>query len=445
MLTVRRTSVSTSPVLGCDGGCIRVLLLTGIVSNLLAAAPAPSALLADPQVITVFRPGKTADNPAIAKLVVDRIKAAIGQELYGMLKGYQKDGLRDIMASYIFDVPQGTCRGLFLADGPGIGKTLQAFCAAATAVDYATVAPATLGSAALILVPPNLLKSSWQEEINNKWMRCVPRASQLRPVFIMNIQAARTMVSYSIGKYDVVFVASSVLTHYHGRSKGAAANRGLPEFMRRRWALVAVDEAHTFKSDKSVRQQMLQELCSPELSNFNLFLSGTPLLNESKDMLGLSALITGDGLPLPNVDAVRDGGFMLRRIWAENSPGISKVQTTMMPVVLGAFERKAYDLLVELGKQDSDAAAGNGIVRLNLLTKLRQFVDDPRLLYESIRQRRERDIASGGRSSSSGPPATKRQRTQWLSDNVGDGPDLPTGTEGAVSQFINFSVIYNSQ
>lgn len=184
--------------------------------------------------------------------------------------------------------------------------------------------------------------------------------------------------------------------------------------------MVAVDEAHTFKSDKSVRQTLLQELCSPQGSYFNLFLSGTPLLNDPKDVLGLSALVTGDGLRAPDVAAVRQG-FMLRRVWAENSPGISLVQTMMLPVALGSFERGAYDVLIDLCQKDTRATQGNNIVRLNLLTKLRQFVDDPRVLYDSIRERRERDL--GG----SGAPATKRQRTQWLRDNVGDGPDLSGG------------------
>lgn len=398
------------------------MLFAVFESNLMMPTE-PARVVLEPKVVTAFRPvlRDHSDDPTIAVLLDDKIKGSLGPRLWGILKDYQKDGIRDIMASFVFGVPVQRCRGLFLADGPGIGKTLQTFCAAVAIMDYAQVDSAALGSGALVLVPPNLLKSSWQDELQSKWMRYIPMESRLELLFVTSMESARRLTSLSIRPWTMVICASSVLTHVHGRSKGAATSRGLPEFMRnRRWAMVAVDESHTFKGDKTVRQTLLQELCSlGGGSTFNVFLSGTPLLNGPQDVLGLSPLVTGDGQPLPNIDAVRQD-FMLRRVWAENSPGISNVQTTMLPVTLSSFERSAYDVLVDLGQKDSRAAQGNNIVRLNLLTKLRQFVDDPRLLYESIRDRREKDL-----SGTAGTPATKRQRTQWLKDNVGDGPDLP--------------------
>lgn len=383
------------------------------------------------------RPTTTLDGDANFDAYLDSLMTeTLGSSFMTRLKPYQKDGIKVLMR-----VAHDTnFRGIWLADGPGLGKSVQAlgFAMLLIAVNkqlrlQAGGRPQQKKGGVLIVVPPSLL-SNWEDEAQ-RWKNelVYGRRPEPRILTIPDMQTAKTTTQ--IHPDSIVIMVNSVFTHVGGRDKKAKRGRDnqavpppphlaqLPPKVQQNlmhaaflaeqeWLAVITDEAHTCKTPKSIKHLVLMYVMS--LASKNVLMSGTPMVNCERDMLGLSSALVSNA-PFTSAKDVHSR-YMLRRVRERSG---TTVETSIVRLQLNDDEDKVYKAIEDLARKDIQAlgnVASAGIHKMNIILKLRMFVSDPGLFYKSLQRERQK-------KSSSRLPATREEQLQWLRDNTADEVD----------------------
>nr|NLI50897.1 DEAD/DEAH box helicase [Propionibacterium sp.] len=265
--------------------------------------------------------------------------------------------------------------GGILADEMGLGKTLQAL-----ALVEAARAAGELDAPVLVVAPTSVL-GTWAAE-------AARFAPQLDCVTITETEARR-----GVPLAEAVRHAHLVFTSYTLLRLEADAYRALP------WAAVLLDEAQFVKNRASKAYQAVRKL----RARVKIALTGTPLENNLMDLWSLLS-ITAPGLfadPTAFTDLYRkpiEAGdadalarlhrrirpLVLRRTKAAVAAELPEKQEQVVPVELGAGQRRLYDkhLARERAKVLGliDDLDGNRIAILRSLTLLRQLSLSPVLV-----------------------------------------------------------------
>ena len=278
------------------------------------------------------------------------------------LRPYQLTGLRWL--SFLWRARLGG----ILADEMGLGKTLQALALVETARAAGEL------DAPVLVVAPTSVVGTWASE-----------AARFAPG-LNCLTVTETEVRRGVGLGEAVAGAHLVFTSYTLLRLEADAYRGLP------WAAVLLDEAQFVKNRASQAYKAVRAL----RARVKIALTGTPLENNLMDLWSLLS-ITAPGLfadPAAFAELYRkpiEGGdaealarlhrrlrpLVLRRTKAAVASELPEKQEQVVPVELGAAQRRIYDkhLARERAKvlRLIDDLNGNRITILRSLTVLRQL------------------------------------------------------------------------
>jgi superfamily II DNA or RNA helicase len=302
--------------------------------------------------------------------------------------------------------------GMWLADAPGAGKTLTALSTACVVTRLQATAYSSPHKGVLIVVPPNLLEPSWQQEWNTRWSRIFPR--DFNPIFLPTMAQVRARPPGSVRAGEVYVIPSSAFSHLGGQARGGGTKRSragdatsaavASTFLSSDWLLVIVDEAHTYKNAKSQRFASLQSIC--RRSRFRILMTGSPLVNKEEDVIGLTnALLVHSGQDT-DMAGIRHG-LMLRR----EPQGGPKVVTEVVELELSKEERALYAAVDEIlgAGVEKHMAMGKALARQNRVMRLRMLVSSVQAFYRSLQGTRERQAVR--------MPSTREERHRWLTDH----------------------------
>jgi SWI/SNF-related matrix-associated actin-dependent regulator 1 of chromatin subfamily A len=172
---------------------------------------------------------------------------------------HQKSGVK-------FLLPRNGC---VLADDMGLGKSYQAI-----------IAALEKGVENILIVCPSSVKINWEREIN--YFQCYDTSV---------IEGRKwNRAKFTIINYDI-------LKNFHtiGDGKKKKGEDHIVEFNREmvnsKFDLVIIDEAHYLKNHKSIRGQIMVDLCVKHGIETVWLLTGTPIANRPMDYYNLLKLI----------------------------------------------------------------------------------------------------------------------------------------------------------
>lgn len=170
---------------------------------------------------------------------------------------HQKEGIKFLLAR----------NGCILADDMGLGKTYQSIIAALES-----------GAERILVVCPSAVKINWEREINDF---CDDTA------IVNGRKWARS--KFTIINYDI-------LKNFHTIGDGKKNDDGhIIEFNREmvnsNFDLCIIDEAHYLKNHKSIRGEIMVDLCVKHKIDKVWLLTGTPIANRPMDFYNLLKLI----------------------------------------------------------------------------------------------------------------------------------------------------------
>lgn len=170
---------------------------------------------------------------------------------------HQKDGIKFLLSR----------NGCILADDMGLGKTYQSIIAALES-----------GAERILIVCPSAVKINWEREINDF---CDETA------IISGRKWDRS--KFTIINYDI-------LKNFHTIGNGKKDKDGhIVEFNRElvnsNFDLCIIDEAHYLKNHKSIRGEIMVDLCVKHKIEKVWLLTGTPIANRPMDFYNLLKLI----------------------------------------------------------------------------------------------------------------------------------------------------------
>jgi SWI/SNF-related matrix-associated actin-dependent regulator 1 of chromatin subfamily A len=212
---------------------------------------------------------------------------------------------------------------VLIANAPGTGKTIE--CLACIGGDRTSLIPA------IVVCPPS---------VSHNWRREAKKWCPWAKVYI--VKGLRTPLPRQ--HVDLIIVPWSIL-----------ADRYL-ELMGRSPKLLIVDEAHFAKNEETLRSQALHLLARS--CEKLLLLTGTPLINNERELTVLRGLFGVDNPP------------MIRRFLEDVAKDIPPKTRSLLPVTLRRKERADYDraendfeawldqeLKRRLGEGEAEAAA----------------------------------------------------------------------------------------
>ena len=202
---------------------------------------------------------------ALQQLCLSPQEPQLPERLAGILRPYQKDGVRFLLG--VTEAGFGAC----LADDMGLGKTLQVI----AWLTHLHATGALAGRAALIVAPASLL-TNWQDELRRF-------APQLDTLVLHPDMLNRQDTDYLQKNPGWLLRRAHVALTTYGMATRLAellAAEPLP-------ALV-LDEAQAIKNADSQRTRALLQLCSPR----RVALTGTPVENSLGELRSLFHFLT---------------------------------------------------------------------------------------------------------------------------------------------------------
>ncbi len=297
----------------------------------------------------------------------------IPPNLKDTLRNYQKTGYRWLktMAAYGF--------GGILADDMGIGKTIQVIALLqdekAHHKDYTS-----------LVVCPSSLLLNWQNEINKF-------SDHLSSLIIAGNQEERKALLHTYANYDVIITSYDYL------------KRDVEIYENITFAYHILDEAQYIKNHATKNAQSVKQIRSLH----KIALTGTPIENSLAELWSIFDFLMPGYLydyqyfkGVYEIPIVKDNDiaarrklrkmvepFILRRVKKDVLKELpEKVENTLF-IEMDDDARKLYMANVALIRNDLQAAfAEKGlnksrIMVLSMLTRLRQFCCDPRLIYDN--------------------------------------------------------------
>jgi superfamily II DNA or RNA helicase len=329
---------------------------------------------------TLRAQGWTASAPAAWR---ERLRQQTGEarppcpplgDLEDVLRPYQKEGV-----AWLWFLRQNGFGGI-LADEMGLGKTLQILALLQCLRELSAGAAGRPDAAPMLVVCPTSLVFNWLNEAK----RFTPR---LR---VLALQGGdRHEFLAHIPQSDLV------VTSY------ALIRRDLERYQQFAFDTVVLDEAQHIKNRQTQNAQAVKAV----RARHRLVLTGTPLENSVLDLWSISDFLMPGYLgsakdfreryELPiardrNTDAQarlarRLRPFLLRRMKSEVASELPPKIEQVAYCELSETQRSVYQQIMESGRSEMLAAAGQGIgrgriVALNALLRLRQACCDLRLL-----------------------------------------------------------------
>lgn len=297
----------------------------------------------------------------------------IPPNLNNTLRNYQKTGFRWLktMAAYGF--------GGILADDMGIGKTIQV-------IALLQDEKAHHKNYTSLVVCPSSLLLNWQNEINKF-------SDHLSSLIIAGNQEERKVLLHSYADYDVIITSYDYL------------KRDVESYQSITFAYHILDEAQYIKNHATKNAQSVKQIHSLH----KIALTGTPIENSLAELWSIFDFLMPGYLydyqyfkGIYEIPIVKDNDvaarrklrkmvepFILRRVKKDVLKELpEKVENTLL-IDMDEDARKLYMANVALIRNDLQAAFvekglnKSRIMVLSMLTRLRQFCCDPRLIYEN--------------------------------------------------------------
>lgn len=294
-------------------------------------------------------------------------------KLKDTLRNYQKVGFRWLktMAAYGF--------GGILADDMGIGKTIQVIALLQDEKDHQH------RNTSLVVCPSSLLLN-WQNEIDKF-------SDHLTSLVIAGTHEERMALLENYADYDVIITSYDYL------------KRDVEDYQHITFAYHILDEAQYIKNHTTKNAQSVKRIHSLH----KIALTGTPIENSLAELWSIFDFLMPGYLydyqfykGAYEIPIVKDNDiavrrklrqmvepFILRRVKKDVLKELpEKVENTLF-IDLDDDARKLYMANVALMRDDlQNAFAQKGLNRsrimvLSMLTRLRQFCCDPRLIYEN--------------------------------------------------------------
>lgn len=302
---------------------------------------------------------------------IDEIKnqePKIPQELDGVLRDYQKDGI-----AWLTQLSHLGFGGI-LADDMGLGKTLQV-------IAYIHgIKP----DKPVLIVAPSALTYNWQSEI----MKFTPDAKTL---IIDGAKADREKLIKTVGEYEFIITSYPIL------------RRDISQYKEIEFAYCFIDEAQHIKNAKTMNARSVKRINAEH----KFALTGTPIENSLMELWSIFDFIMpgylfsshefreryeaplvkdGDSLTAESF-RMRIKPFMLRRMKSDVLNELpEKIENTMY-AELTSEQKKLYLSYLALAKSETAHLLGEGgqgrIRILTLLMRLRQICCHPTLFDES--------------------------------------------------------------
>ncbi|KAK9782851.1 putative SNF2 family N-terminal domain-containing protein [Seiridium cardinale] len=171
--------------------------------------------------------------------------------------------------TWLMQQEESNHRGSILADGMGLGKTIQALALilARPSKDYAY-------KTTLIVAPVALLEQ-WEREITDK----VNPHNRLKTIILYGQKKKRMSVA-NLLSYDVVLTTYGTIRAEFSPWKNTKAKNLI---LATRFHRIILDEAHNIKNDKSKTAQA----CWAIRATYRLCMTGTPMMNNVRELFSL--------------------------------------------------------------------------------------------------------------------------------------------------------------